>query len=89
MIERLKNLFVSFVIISLLGTAISCKKETKETTGTSILTVQTVIGDVTIKSGDAINTPAAGSAIKENSIINTGKLSLIDIKYKNSGRPQR
>lgn len=77
-----KNLIIFLCIVSLIIISLSCKKEQKES---SILTVQTVLGNVTIQSGDVKSTPAAGSLVKENSIIRTGKLSLIDIKYKNSG----
>jgi hypothetical protein len=85
MLKLNKNVLLSCVIVLLLFITYSCKKEAQVTKETSILTVQTVLGDVTIQSGDVTNTPAPGFAIKENSIIKTGKLSIIDIKYKDSG----
>ncbi|MBN2401197.1 MAG: FecR domain-containing protein [Spirochaetes bacterium] len=84
MLKQNKNVLILCVIISLF-IAYSCKKETQLTQDSSILTVQTVLGDVTIQSGDVTATPVAGYAIKENSIIKTGKLSIIDIRYKDSG----
>jgi hypothetical protein len=77
---------VSICMTLLLISSLSCKKEKEEQKKeSSILTVQTVLGEVTVQSGNDVTTPVAGSAIKENSIIKTGKLSLIDLKYKNSG----
>jgi hypothetical protein len=82
-----KSIFNSsiFVCISaLIIISLNCKQEQKEQQS-SILTVQTVLGEVSVQSGNEIITPAMGSVIKENSIIKTGKLSLLDLKYKNSG----
>ena len=80
--KQYKNIFLFSFIILLMIMSFSCKKEEKQS---SILQVQTVIGDVTIKSGDTVSTPVIGTMILENSIIKTGKLSIVDIKYKDSG----
>lgn len=61
----------------------SCKKT--EQAVPAVLTVQTVLGDVTVESGGKIIIPATGTVIAEDSIVKTGSLSIIDIKYKDSG----
>ncbi len=85
MLKQKKNFLLFSIIILSFLTANSCKKEVDAPRESSMLTVQTVLGDVKIQSGDIVATPAPGFAINENSIIKTGKLSIIDIKYKNSG----
>lgn len=60
----------------------SCKKEVQEQ---SMLKAQTVFGEVTLESDGKVITPVPGTEIKENSIIKTGKLSIIDLVYKDSG----
>lgn len=77
------NKIILPVLISLLVfTFFSCKKEENKN---PVLSAQTVFGDVTVESDGIITTPVSGTEIKENSIIKTGKLSIIDLKYKDSG----
>lgn len=63
----------------------SCGKQETEVKKVSILTAQTVFGDVTVENEGIITNPVSGTEIKENSIIKTGKLSILDIKYKDTG----
>jgi hypothetical protein len=85
MLKQMKNVLLFLVIVLSVVIANSCKKETEAPKESSILTVQTVLGEVKIQFGDLVTTPAPGFAIKENSIIKTGKLSILDIRYKDSG----
>ncbi|MFH0975462.1 MAG: FecR domain-containing protein [Spirochaetota bacterium] len=85
MIIQKKNIFVISVISLVLIMSLSCSKDNTAPKESSILIVQTVLGDVKIQSGNETVIPSTGFAIKENSIIKTGKLSIIDIKYKDSG----
>ena len=82
---QIKNVLPICAVALLLIISFSCKREAEAPKETSMLTVQTVLGDVTIQSGNETTTPSTGYAIKENSIIKTGKLSILDIRYKNSG----
>jgi hypothetical protein len=85
MFKQKKNVLLFLIIVLSVVITYSCKKEIESPKEASMLTVQTVLGDVKIQSGDLITTPAPGFAIKENSIIKTGKLSILDIRYKDSG----
>jgi hypothetical protein len=85
MIIKSKNILILCAIFLALIISISCNKDNNAPKESSILTVQTVLGDVKIQSGNEAIVPSAGFAIKANSIIKTGKLSIIDIKYKDSG----
>ena len=49
------------------------------------LTVQAVIGDVTVTVDGADKSPQAGDKILENSVIKTGQSSLIDVNYADYG----
>lgn len=79
--KTIKIVFLSILSI-LVITFFSCKKEE---TKKSFLSAQTVFGDVKVESNGNIITPVPGTEISENSTIKTGKLSIIDLQYKDSG----
>ena len=61
----------------------SCKKPAEPEKNS--LTVQAVIGEVTVTADGADKSPLAGDRIYENSVIKTGQSSLIDVKYSDYG----
>jgi hypothetical protein len=80
--NKYRKIFLLYFLFIFIVIQTVCKKEQ---TVNAVLTVQTVFGDVTVESGNKTVIPVPGTVIMENSIVKTGSLSIIDIKYKDSG----
>ena len=82
-IFRIKTALILSAVILPLFILSTCKKEVARKK--SLLTVQSVFGEVRVRSEGQVKNPGVGDEILKSSTITTGKKSIIDIRYGNSG----
>jgi hypothetical protein len=75
---RVKTVFAITASLSILLSVTACKKETAEKKAPALV-IQSVTGDVTIKTGESEKKAVKGCVLNGNDVIITAKLSMTDI----------